>query len=276
VPWWSVTKTALAAAALRLVADRALALDDPLDDQPYTLRQLLQHRAGVPNYGKLAAYHAAVARGDPPWTDDALLRRVDAARLDFPPDRGWAYSNVGYWMVRRLIERATGTDLARALRTLILDPLGLDTVPLATTPADLADVWGAAPGYHPGWVYHGLLVGQPLDAARFMHRVLGGALLPPDLLAAMTTPHPLGALGDPDRPWRDTGYGLGLMIGTMARDDGAIVAACGHSGGGPGSHCAVYRFPDTTPPRTVAVFGDAATEGVAEAEAVSLSSSPSS
>ena len=33
--------------------------------------------AGVPDYGKLAAYHEAVRRGDQPWTVDDLLERID-------------------------------------------------------------------------------------------------------------------------------------------------------------------------------------------------------
>src|SRR3954453_22274379 len=61
VPWWSFTKTVLAAAALVLVDAGRLTLDTPLAGRRYTLRQLLQHRAGVPDYGALAAYHDAVA-----------------------------------------------------------------------------------------------------------------------------------------------------------------------------------------------------------------------
>ena len=61
VPWWSFTKTVLAAAALVLVDAGRLTLDTPLAGQRYTLRQLLQHRAGVPDYGSLADYHDAVA-----------------------------------------------------------------------------------------------------------------------------------------------------------------------------------------------------------------------
>ena len=63
VPWWSFTKTVLAAAALVLVDAGRLTLDTPLAGQRYTLRQLLQHRAGVPDYGSLADYHDAVASG---------------------------------------------------------------------------------------------------------------------------------------------------------------------------------------------------------------------
>ena len=47
VPWWSFTKTILAAASLRLVAQGRLELDKPVAGKPYTLRYLLQHRAGL-------------------------------------------------------------------------------------------------------------------------------------------------------------------------------------------------------------------------------------
>src|SRR3712207_4418620 len=83
VPWWSFTKTLIAACALRLAEQGRLHLDEPLSGLPYTLRHLLQHRAGVEDYGALPAYQAAVQRGDQPWSDDELLRRVPPARLLF-------------------------------------------------------------------------------------------------------------------------------------------------------------------------------------------------
>ena len=72
-PWWSFTKTILSAAALVLVRDGVLALDEPLPDKPYTLRRLLQHRSGLANYGGFPAYHEAVAQGDELWPVPALL-----------------------------------------------------------------------------------------------------------------------------------------------------------------------------------------------------------
>ena len=78
VPWWSLTKTVLAASSLTLVAEGRLALDAPCRFGPFTLRQLLRHTAGVREYGSLADYHEAVARNDPPWSEQELLRRVDA------------------------------------------------------------------------------------------------------------------------------------------------------------------------------------------------------
>src|SRR5215472_10167026 len=95
-PWWSFTKTVLAIGTLRLVEENRLSLDALRPDKPYTLRQLLQHRAGVPNYGDLSTYHEAVARNDAPWSRDDLLDAVGRDRLDFAPGTGWRYSNVGY------------------------------------------------------------------------------------------------------------------------------------------------------------------------------------
>ena len=96
VPWWSFTKTVLAAAALVLVDAGRLTLDTPLAGQRYTLRHLLQHRAGVPDYGSLADYHDAVGRAEPPWPVADLLARVHAHARGSEPGTSWTYSNVGY------------------------------------------------------------------------------------------------------------------------------------------------------------------------------------
>ena len=64
------TKTIIAAAVV-LVQQARLSLDQPLANRRYTLRQLLQHRAGLAEYGDLAAYHAAsppeTSHGRPPF-----------------------------------------------------------------------------------------------------------------------------------------------------------------------------------------------------------------
>jgi CubicO group peptidase (beta-lactamase class C family) len=268
VPWWSFTKTALATAALQLVARGSFNLDGRINGRPYTLRQLLQHRAGVPNYGNLESYHEAVRRGEKPWEIEQLLDCVAADRLDFEPGHGWRYSNVGYLFVRQFIEETIGQDIGRALQHLVFDALGLDSVRLATSAGDLANTaWGNRAGYDPGWVYHGLLIGTPGDAVRFLHGLMSGDLLPPELLTKMTTcHHPIGQRLPPGRPWETAGYGLGLMIGRMA----SVGLAIGHSGAGPGSISAIYHFGDRRSPCTVAVFATGDNEGAAEQEVVRL------
>lgn len=238
VPWWSYAKTVLASAALALVTEGRLQLDEPVHGRQFTLRQLLQHRAGLRCYGALPAYHAAVTGGEHPWPVEEMLQRVDAETLAYEPGQGWAYSNVGYLLVRHLIEDEAGVPLGPALERLVFKPLGISGVKVARDPADLdTTAWGNTRRYHPGWVYHGLLVGTPSAAALFLHRLLAGDLLPPDLLARMLDGHPVGG-AIPGRPWRTANYGLGLMIG-KGEPPGEYV---GHTGGGPGSASAVYQL----------------------------------
>jgi CubicO group peptidase (beta-lactamase class C family) len=250
VPWWSFTKTVLAAAALVLVRDGILSLDAPVGDKPYTLRHLLQHRSGLADYGGVPAYHEAVARNDEPWLVADLLHHADAHRLRYRTGEGWDYSNIGYLFVRRMIEALTGESLGDALGRLVLAPLGIATARIAQERADLAGVaMGNARTYHPGWVYHGLLVGSVEDAAMLLDGLLAGRLLPSghltDMLMAHVLPGPI-----PGRPWMIPGYGLGVMSGEVT--GGKKVA--GHTGGGPGSTIAVYRRLQGGPARTAAFF----------------------
>jgi D-alanyl-D-alanine carboxypeptidase len=265
-PWWSFTKTVIAICALRLVEQGHLELDALRPDRTYTLRQLLQHRAGVPNYGSLKAYHEAVGHNDAPWSRARLLAAVGADRLDFPPGTGWAYSNVGYLFVRDAIEEATGLSLAASLHKLVFAPLRLRSARLAVTPTDFGEVvWPSVRNYNPGWVYHGCLIGTPTDAARLLNCLVRGAILEPASLRAMLTRHEIGG-AVAGRPWTLCGYGLGLMTGQM----GKAGAAIGHSGAGPGCVNAIYHYPDLAVPITVATFTSGEGEGLAEAEAMSI------
>ncbi|MBJ6126153.1 serine hydrolase domain-containing protein [Microvirga splendida] len=281
VPWWSFTKTVLAAAALVLVRDGLVGLDEPVEDKPYTLRHLLQHRSGLVNYGGLRAYHEAVERGDDPWPVPELMHRLDAERLRYRTGEGWDYSNVGYLIVGRFIEAVTGSPLNEALRRLVLGPLGVETARIARERDDLEPVaMGSAKGYHPGWVYHGLLVGSVSDAALLLDRLLADSLLAdslladslladslltPDLLQEMLTPFVLpGPI--PGRPWQSPGYGLGIMTGETT--SGLRVG--GHTGGGPGSTIAVYRGLDGARPRTAAFFRTSEDEAKTEEGAFRL------
>lgn len=264
IPWWSFTKTVLAAAALSLVRDGLLSLDEALAEGPFSLRQLLRHEAGLADYSELADYHAAVARHEAPWATDELLQRLDAGRLRYPPGSGWQYSNVGYLWVTRVIERVSGLALQQALNQRVLAPLGVSNVRLARTRADLAAVtMGDCSDYDPGWVYHGLLVGPLAQAALLLERLLAGDLLPPALLQAMQAPR---LLGGPiaGRPWTAPGYGLGLMCGAVAGG----LRLSGHTGSGPGSVLAVYRAVHGSRSASGAVWQAGGDQGAVEAEVV--------
>lgn len=264
VPWWSFTKTVLAAAALVLVDAGRLTLDAPLAGQRYTLRQLLQHRAGVQDYGALAEYHDAVGRVEPPWPVADLLARVDSHARGAEPGTSWTYSNVGYLLVRQLIEHADGKEIGEALTRLVLKPLGIANAGLARTPDDLMGTrWGNARRYHPGWVYHGLMIGSPAAAALLLDRLLRGDLLSPSSLRAMRESFRLGE-PIPGRPWQAPGYGLGLMI------ENTPPRFMGHTGGGPSSAAAVYHFAAPGAVVTASAFSPCDDPGLVEHRVVDL------
>jgi D-alanyl-D-alanine carboxypeptidase len=264
-PWWSITKSVLAAAALRLVDQGQFSLDDFYNHRPYTIRQLLQHTAGLSNYGG-EPYRLAVAAGDPVWPVAELLARVNAERLIFSPGENWAYLNVGYLFVRQLIEEKVGLEIGEALRMLVLGPLGIQRTRIARTPDDMQQTfWGNPHGYDPRWVYHGLLIGPPSDAANFLRSLFSGTFLSEDARSAMKTMRALGG-SIAGRPWTKTGYGLGLMMGEM----GEAGTVFGHSGAGHDSVSALYCFSKLPGSPLVAVFGRGTDEGIAESEAVRL------
>jgi hypothetical protein len=133
-------------------------------------------------------------------------------------------------------------------------------------PPDLAGVtMGDALGYHPGWVYHGLLVGPVRSAAVLLDRLLSTDLLASDLRQQMLQPHMIGGPIDA-RPWKITGYGLGTMCGESK--DGHRLA--GHTGSGPGSVIAVYRWMNSSTPQSAAAFLTGGTQGQVERAAFNL------
>lgn len=263
-PWWSFTKTVIAISALQLQEAGKLDLD--VVQQGASLRELLRHEAGLGDYGPLAAYKRDVAANAEPWSRTRLMRELgEAARPD--PEAGrWYYSNPGYMLARERVEAAAGRDLDDLVARQICAPLGLQGVRLARARTDMAGIhWPAGRGYHPGWVYHGLLIGPARAAAELLQGLASGALIGPESLEQMQERRPLGGPIE-GRPWQETGYALGLMSGSL---DG-VGRVWGHSGAGPFSVNAVYHFPDLPNAPTVASFTDGWNEAPAEWEVLRI------
>jgi CubicO group peptidase (beta-lactamase class C family) len=260
VPWWSITKTCIAACALLLIAGGRLDLDRKMSGRNFTLRQVLQHTSGLACYTEHPDYDPAVDAHEDPWPDERILEQAETIPLRFEPGKGWSYSNTGYFLVRRIIEQVTGLDIEQALKALVLGPLGVENSFIARSRADLKrSTFGDEDDFHPGWVRHGLLMGPPSGPALFMHGLFTGQLLPAPLFDAMRQRFPVVA-DLKDRPWRTAGYGLGLMMDISSRHGLCI----GHSGQGPDSVSAAYHFPDLDPPVTVAAFAPTDDQGIVE------------
>jgi D-alanyl-D-alanine carboxypeptidase len=245
----SDTKMFVASAVLQLVGEGRVALDVPIDTylpgvlrypadkvpgdpaaydgRTATVRQLLQHTAGVPDYGADYQYLLnPLFQAVPPTPQDHIAYATAKGPV-FRPGTSWAYSNTGYTIIGLLVERITGRSLATEIAERIAEPLGLAGTFYAQAgqkalpegavhgyltqlvPLDLSGfepaVFGAA----------GALVSTPDDMDTFMSALLAGQVLAPAQLAEMQR----------TVPYLDGGYGLGIVSTPLS-----CGTAWGHAG----------------------------------------------
>jgi CubicO group peptidase (beta-lactamase class C family) len=118
-----------AAMILKLAEAGRLSLDDPLalylPDFPngpnITIRQLLNHTAGISETAKDP--QQGFSRRD---VDTAtLIAEISKRPLDFTPGTRWSYSNAGFILLGVVIEKITGECWHAAIAKQILEPLGM-------------------------------------------------------------------------------------------------------------------------------------------------------
>lgn len=121
----------MVALLVHLLAERgALSLDDPVarywpafgqrGKQDITIRQVLQHRSGLPVARGMA--RDSLAMSD--WA--ASVRSIEQAAPAYPPGQVPAYHVICYgFILGELAQRVTGMPVRDALRTELFDPLGL-------------------------------------------------------------------------------------------------------------------------------------------------------
>jgi CubicO group peptidase (beta-lactamase class C family) len=136
----SVTKQLTATAVMLLARDGKLRYEDALTDlvpafpaygKGITIRHLLTHTSGLPDYEDLMA---AAEQGRPPiWSavrqirdDEVLALLRDAKQGRFPPGTSWAYSNSGYVVLGLVVARVSGKPFGEFLRERIFRPLRMD------------------------------------------------------------------------------------------------------------------------------------------------------
>src|SRR5580765_3881056 len=122
----SMGKQFTATAVMMLVEEGKISLDDPLTKffpeapsawKNVKVRHLLSHTGGFTDYPDKFDF-----RRD--YTEDDLLKIVEALPLSFPPGSKWAYSNLGYLTLGILIHRVTGQFYGDFLHDRIFQPLG--------------------------------------------------------------------------------------------------------------------------------------------------------
>lgn len=264
---YSLTKTVLATLVLMLCEEEELNLDAPLATwfphiahaEHISLRQLLNHTAGIPDYGGIHAYQESV-RSSPsiPWSFERFAAETFEKGLLFEPGKGWAYSNPGYMLVKRIAEAVAGVSLRTLVLERIVVPLGLQRT---FVPETLGDLSSLAPGtssglapdhsprdvrthYHPGWVSHGVVASTSSDVVRFLDALFRGRILSQQSLDQMCelviVPGAPSAATNPLSRWGRPSYGLGLM-GDPKSPWGLVL---GHNGGGPCYNASAFYAAD--------------------------------
>ena len=131
----SLGKQFTAAAVMLLVEQRKIGLDDSLmkffPDAPapwrgITVRHLLTHTSGIPDYESVESGPASVdLRRD--YSEEELTRFAFKLTLEFPPGSRWNYSNTGYVLLGVIIHKASGQFYGDLLRERVFAPLGMTT-----------------------------------------------------------------------------------------------------------------------------------------------------
>lgn len=251
----SVTKVFTAAVILSLVDQGRVVLDASASEyvsrlsipEDVTVRHLLSHRSGLPDYTDQAILGSGEEGLSKAWTAEELYEIVADRPLLFHPGESFIYSNTNYLILGVLIEEVTGAAYAESLRHQILEPLSLSGTYLSyyeqgAVPVEAFTFLGQVPGRvapvdfeytsiaTSAWATGGL-VSTVRDLSTFFQSLASGEIISSALFEEMI---------------RADEYGLGVELHTES--DGVY----GHSGGIPGYNTLVIH--DTTSSRTAVMF----------------------
>lgn len=90
--------------------------------QPITIKNLLTHTGGVPNYTDFPDFGKTTVL---PITNAGMVTLLRDKPLDFAPGEKFNYSNSGYFLLGAIIERVSGKSYADFLQENIFAPLGM-------------------------------------------------------------------------------------------------------------------------------------------------------
>jgi D-alanyl-D-alanine carboxypeptidase len=245
----SAAKAFSGAVALSLVSKGKLSLQDTIGERlrellpeawwEVTLRQLLNHTSGIPDFagdeGVADAFVASPKKAPPPEELLSLMEEVD---LLFDPGSEYHYSNSDNIVVALMVEAATGTSYEEQLRERVYKPLGLrkTTLPRGTNlrkpfihgyssqdpPEDLSEDFAA------GWAWaSGGIVSTPADLNDFIRGYVGGKLFDERTQAKQRRVIE-GASSDPPGPGKNS---AGLAIFRYETRCGTVWGHTGNTAG---------------------------------------------
>ena len=258
----SNTKTFVAVVILQLVQEGKITLDEPIetylpgllhgegiDAAKITVRQLLQHTSGLPEYTDTVPGETDIFQiRDNYYSTRDLLDVALSKPAAFEPGSQFKYTNTNYIVLSLLAEKVTHRPLAEQITKRITEPLGLNHT-YYPNPGE-EEIRGTHPhGYHRNSQGEleditrkdpseaggaGAMISTPSELGTFIQATFNGTLLTQDSIAEMKK---TVDTGQPNH-----GYGLGIF--SMSLSCGG--EAWGHTGGFPGYTTQNMVGPDGT------------------------------
>lgn len=221
----SITKQFTAAAIVRLIEngelDREAMLRDVLPEQAFegheiTIEQLLHHTSGIKSYTGMGQAWQEVVRNPLPPAE--LIALVKTQPFDFPPGKGWAYNNTGYYLLGMIVEEVTGEPYDQYIQNEFFSPLEMSR---SSYGWEQPIIKGRAEGYslrdnqvvnddflYMGHPYAaGSLLSTVDDLITWTHALHDGRVVDSDSYQLMITPVQTSR--------GSAGYGYGLMISKL-------------------------------------------------------------
>jgi len=243
----SITKQFTATLIMQLQERHRLQVIDPICQyldpcpevwKPITIRQLLSHTAGIPNYTDEPNFDQKEPLH---WNVDQIIAMFRDKPLEFAPGSDWKYSNSGYVLLGAIIEKVTGKSYEDVLKEQILVPLGMSDSGIdhrevildrravgysikngAVVNATFVDLsWGYAAG---------AMYSTTLDLYKWDRALRGESVLPQAALTEMWTPVK-----------NHYGYGWGIQ---QSGDGLTKHLELSHNGGLAGFSSSIIRFPE--------------------------------
>ena len=252
----SVTKQFTCACVLLLAEEGKLSVHDPVAKfypdltraTDITLLDLMNHVSGYSDYYPLDFVDRRMQQ---PIAEDEMLRQYAGGKLDFEPGTKYSYSNTGFILLGRVIEKVSGQPFTEFLTQRILKPLGMEHTayePAANDPrvatGHTSFALSAPEATGPeakGWIgAAGGIFSTPTDLAKWNLALISGKVLQPMSYALMTSSRKLtdGRLSD---------YGCGLQVEIqggrqLIMHTGAVSGFNAYNATIPGTHSVVIVF----------------------------------
>ena len=253
----STSKTFTGMAILKLIQEGKLNLDDRLDQifpgfpyQGISVKMLLNHRSGLPNY----LYYLEKGK----WDKKVFLTNNDVLNtlmtLQPPraanPDRRFLYSNTNYVLLASIIEKVSGQSFPAYMRTQFFEPLGMQNTYVYT----ITDTSRYTPSFNPGngvWQMDYTdgpygdknIYSTPRDLLKWDQALYSNSVINPALLDSAFTPY------SNERPSVHN-YGLGWRL-LMLKSGKKVIY---HNGRWHGFNSAFARLPDER--ATIIILGN--------------------